>query len=242
MIIIKRIAKRDSNRSFKGLICGAVWAPFFHLSFNYLNAKNDYRLFKFWMKLTLELPVKSDSDYQVAGLSQEENKRFWSTENRINNVWYRAINWYIAFISIVYNAQLFLVRFEGVEILSFRYIFFQALHVLIISHGLFSFLHCFFTINMFYVTCMLFFTTRFRHIGKEVERMSVSKSIDNRILSRLIIEHNRVHYDLIQINEFFKFNTGFNLISFYGVVVPATFAMLLDLDWRYVRKQFKSDL
>lgn len=62
------------------------------------------------MQLTLELPVKSDKDYQVAGLKQEKNKRFWLSENRFNDVWYRALNWYIAIISVVYSCQLFFVR------------------------------------------------------------------------------------------------------------------------------------
>lgn len=130
------------------------------------------------------------------------------------------------------------LRFEGIEILSVKYIFFQAFHVVIVSYGLFSLIHCFYSLNLFYVTCMLFFTKRFRFIGREVERMSVSKSkpIDNRKLSRLIIEHNIVHYDLIQINDFFKSFVGFNLISYFTVIVPTMFALLLDIDLRFVRK------
>lgn len=86
------------------------WGPSYHLVFNHINARNDFRLLRFWMQLTLELPVKSDKDYQVAGLTQEENKKFWLTESRINHVWYRAMNWYVAIISVVYSSQLFFVR------------------------------------------------------------------------------------------------------------------------------------
>ena len=63
-----------------------------------------------------------------------------------------------------------------------------------------------------------------------------SKPIDNRMLSKLIIEHNRIHYELIQINDFFKFQSGFNLISSFAVIVSVTFALLLDIDLRFVRK------
>ena len=48
-----------------------LWALCFHFVFNYLNAKNDYRLMRFWMKLTLELPIRSDKDYKVMGLSRD---------------------------------------------------------------------------------------------------------------------------------------------------------------------------
>ena len=87
-----------------------LWALSFHFVFNYLNARNNYRLFKVWMKLTLELPAKVERDYRVAGLPTEENKKFWSTENRLNYIWYRVINGYACFIGAVFSTQLFYVR------------------------------------------------------------------------------------------------------------------------------------
>lgn len=59
----------------------SIWSICFHFTFNYLNTRNRYRLFKFWMKLTLELPVKSESDYRVAGLFRKANKKFWESDS-----------------------------------------------------------------------------------------------------------------------------------------------------------------
>ena len=87
-----------------------IWTLSYHIVFNYLNSRNDYRLFKVWMKLTLEVPVKNDEDYRVAGMSKEKNKKFWSTEDRVNYVWFRVANWYIVILSLVFSSQLFFVR------------------------------------------------------------------------------------------------------------------------------------
>ena len=87
-----------------------LWALFFHFVFNYLNAKNDYRLMRFWMKLTLELPVKSDQDYKVMGLSRKENKAFWTKENYFNRLWNRTLNCYIVCIGFTFSSLLFLVK------------------------------------------------------------------------------------------------------------------------------------
>lgn len=91
------------------VIAGA-WSLSFHYVFNYLNARGDYRLFKFWMKLTQELPAKSDQDYRVAGLSKRENQTFWAKENHVNYVWYRVVNWYTFFMSSTFCIQLFFVK------------------------------------------------------------------------------------------------------------------------------------
>ena len=91
-------------------VIAGFWALGFHVVFNFLNTRRDYRLFKFWMKLTHELPAKSDSDYQVAGLSPEENKLFWSKERSVNRIWYRGMNCYIALTSFTYSSQLFFVK------------------------------------------------------------------------------------------------------------------------------------
>ena len=62
------------------------------------------------MKLTFELPAKSEEDYEVAGLSREENKKFWLEENYVNYVWFRVFNFYVMVIGIIYCFQLFLVK------------------------------------------------------------------------------------------------------------------------------------
>ena len=218
------------------LIAG-LWGIHFHFifPFNYLNGKRNYRLLRFWMKLTLELPVKSDSDYRVAGLSSMENKKFWVLENYVNRVWFLAMNWYMAIISLPFCSQLFFIKFEGIEMLSTRYILFQVAHAVNACHGVFSFVHLIYSINLFYVTCMRFFSKRFERIGIRVLSLAASKTFDkkqNRDLTRLVIKYNKVHYDLIQINDFFKPFVGYNMIYCFGFSITLVFVELLDIDWR----------
>lgn len=59
-----------------------------------------------------------------------------------------------------------------------------------------------------------------------------TESIDKRKLFKIIIAHNRVHHDLILINDFFKFFVGFNLVSFFGFGIATIFVVILDLNWR----------
>lgn len=116
---------------------------------------------------------------------------------------------------------------------SATYILVQTFHICHTNHALFSFLHCFFSLNIFYATGMRFTTKRLRHIARQVQSLTQSsKSINNRKLSRLIIEHNQVHHDLIRINEFFRNFVGFNVISSFGLSVTMSFIVLLDTDWR----------
>ena len=79
---------------------------------------------------------------------------------------------------------------------------------------------------------MRFFSKRFNYIAGHLESLNASERISNRKLSRLIIDYNQVHYELIQINDFFKYQLGFNLISVYAIGLTLAFVVLLDIDWR----------
>ena len=80
---------------------------------------------------------------------------------------------------------------------------------------------------------MKHFSKRFNYIGRHLEILiNTSELIDNRKLSRMIIEHNRVHYDLMLINDFFKSYVGFNLIIFFALGVTVIFGLLQNVDWR----------
>ena len=72
-----------------------------------------------------------------------------------------------------------------------------------------------------------------KHIARQVESMSrTPKPVNDRKLTRLIVEHNQVHHDLILINELFKNYVGYNLIATFGIEVTLSFVVLLDTDWR----------
>ena len=93
-------------------ITSCFWAVFIHFA-AYFNARNNHQLYKFWMKLTFELPVKNERDYRVAGLSRRKTKEFWSNESDFNRVWNRTVNCYIVITSLVFCSQLFSVRLDG---------------------------------------------------------------------------------------------------------------------------------
>ena len=101
-----------SPRFFMGIagFVAALWGLSFNYVFSWLNTRNDYKLFRIWMRMTLEIPVKNNRDYRVPGLSGKKNKRFWQTEDYVNRIWYRVFNGYIIFISLFFGLQLFFVR------------------------------------------------------------------------------------------------------------------------------------
>ena len=87
---------------------------------------------------------------------------------------------------------------------------------------------------------MWFFSKRFAYVGRRVERLNAWKTFDgrkNRKLARLVIEYNQVHYDLIQINEFFRNFVGFSLISSFACAIDMAFLEMLDMDWRWIGLQ-----
>lgn len=229
----------DTARFFIAIV-GSIaffWCLSFHWVFNHINSKKNYRLYKFWMKLTMELPVKNDRCYIVAGLAQKDNKKFWLHEKYFNYVCYRVLNGYFALISLVLCMQLFFVRFEGVEIYSATYILVQTFHIVHTIHTCYALFHCYFTLNLFHMWAMRFFSKRFHSIGKRVESMrelEMSRMIENWRLSRLVYAYNRTHHDLILINDFYKSYVGFNLIFFFSLGVNGVFIILMDLDLRLV--------
>lgn len=224
------------QKYFMGFIglAGASWGLALHLTFNHLNAKNDFRRFKFWMKISHELPVKSEQDYEVFGWTKEKNKRFWQAEKRLNSLWIKVSSYFILLSCVVFSGQLFLVPFD-VNITT--YILVQTVHVLHSSYSLIVYMHSFFTINLFYVSVMHWTSKRLAHISKKVERLNepkartvISAKRINYKIARLIRDCNRVHFDLIELNNFFCFFTGFNLIHFAAVGILAIF-IALSVNW-----------
>lgn len=178
------------------------WMFFTHTSFSYLNAKKSFYLFKLYFKLTQELPAKSDRDYKVAGLSVEENKSFWRSEQRFNDRYYRFLGFALYGVYVVYCSVYFLIRFETNLIV---FLLVQTINSIYTSYFIYLCLHSNYTLNLLYFESMRFFCLRFKRIAERVESLSRSKTKRiNRKLFRLISEHNTVNFELIQINKFFK--------------------------------------
>lgn len=69
---------------------------------------------------------------------------------------------------------------------------------------------------------------------KQIKRLDATKSrpINNRKLARLIVVHNKVLSELMQINQFFCEFVGFSLIHFFVYSVLLAFIVLSIDDWR----------
>lgn len=183
----------------------SLWMLALHFVFNKLNTRKNYHLFKKWMKLTYEMPVNSDDDYEVVGLPREENRRFWEAEDRFN---YRYLGLVatgcLVVIAFVFDAQLFFVSFDiGLPL----YALMQTINVLYNTFGVFSYLYGFYAPNIFLITIILFMTKKLRHIRKQVERMNVSlrtRQINNRKLTKLIYNYHHAQMEITEMNNFFK--------------------------------------
>ena len=62
------------------------------------------------------------------------------------------------------------------------------------------------TVNVFYCEIVLFFAKKFEHISKQLKHLDKSKTkmIENRKLSGLIYDFNRVVFELAEMNQLFK--------------------------------------
>lgn len=202
----------------------SVWLSLTQISFSYLNSRDDYRLFKFWAKITYEMRAKSESDYIVAGLSGEENKKFWLWEKRFNHLYYRILDVCLWIAYFVYCSQLFFVPFDIDWI---TYLLVQTFQVTYTSWFIYVFLGSVYSVNIFYIMIMRYLSMKFRYISRRIQRLYAGRGpVDNRKLSVLIVEYNEVHYELIQLNEFFKYYAGFTLVGFFFFAILMTFVAL----------------
>ena len=180
------------------------------------------------MKLTQEIPAKSDRDYKVAGLSRAENKRFWLTEDLVFYYFHRVLGVFLVLFVVMVESLFFIIDFD---VHWTSYVFFQTMHIAHASYMAYWFLQSLYTINLSYMIVMLFFVKRFRFVSKHLRRMK--KPINNRKQSRLICDHNRIETELLEMNEFFKNFLGANLVHFFfhGIMF-AFIAIDPTTDWR----------
>ena len=168
------------------------------------------------MFLTQEIAPKNDSDYKLVGLSKEENEKFWRIEDRFNRIFYRSSSALIIWFSIIISFCLFLVRFERVNI--WFYLAMQAFNIAHVACFFLCFYHSIYTMCALHVAVMIVITKKFKRIADRVRRLNApeAKLINNRRLSRLLLEHNRVHVELQEMNTFFSRFLGVNLIHLFA--------------------------
>ena len=168
------------------------------------------------MRLTQEIPAESDPNYKLVGLSKEENDKFWQTERWFNQIFYRSANCALAFFSIIISGLLFAVRFESVDL--WFYLFMQTVNALHLACFFFSFYHSIYTMQILYIAVVKILTKKFNRIASRAARLSASKAklINNQRLSRLLLDHNRVNLELLEMNAFFSNFIGANLVHLFG--------------------------
>lgn len=82
-------------KSYVSLIA-VSWSLTIQFAFNYFNEKKDTL---FWLKLTQEIPTKSE--HRVAGRTKKENQTFWLLEDKINFYWFKILNSWAIFFLVV---------------------------------------------------------------------------------------------------------------------------------------------
>ena len=168
------------------------------------------------------METPASNGHEVVGISQAENKKFWEAKKRFNCRYNQITNWLVVMASIWFDIQLFLVSFD-VEIVV--YIVIQAFNILNGNVFIWSFLFSIYTLNVYFIECMLFLRKKIRHISQQVQQLRTSKTklINNRRLARLISDFNRVNSELIEFNDFFKNFLGSNVLHFFGLAIFMAF-------------------
>lgn len=93
----------------KGLIA-ASWIICLHITFNLLNAKDEYRLFRKWVTIMEEIPVERRC--AVVGWTEEENRKFWEAERKFNQIWNKTTRVVFVIMALMFNMAMFLVKFD----------------------------------------------------------------------------------------------------------------------------------
>ena len=127
------------------------------LVFNYLNNKKQ-NLFLKWMKMTYEIPARTDEDYNVVGLSLEENKKFWLKEDEFNYQYNRLYKVLMITTSLILNSQHFFLIYEGVDV--YAYVILTIIHIIHDSYFIFLIFHMIYTLNVFFITILLFYSQK----------------------------------------------------------------------------------
>ena len=86
----------------------ASWQFWIQWVFNYRNARDDHRRFRLWMAITSEMPPKNT--YKLVGLSREENRQFWLSEDALNYFWNKGVELTFVIFCLIFNLQHFLIR------------------------------------------------------------------------------------------------------------------------------------
>lgn len=198
------------------------WYSSLFFTFNHLTERRQNLLLA-WNKITYEAPVKSDADYEVSGLPAEENKRFWAKEAKLNAGYQKISTIFLLNTCILFSIQ----HYYSHRLETDRFIncLVLGLHIVHYCIYCFIFLHAVYSPVLFFVTLLIFFAKKFRHIADQVER-SLNKGTNNRNLRKWVFEFHDTIYEMIQMNDLFKGYMGFNLLHCFLFITLVTFVSI----------------
>ena len=199
-----------------------------YLVFIHMNARNDYDLFRKWMRISGELSVNNKGDCQVVGMSSKEYKNFWSKERNFNFFWYWAVSGFNLIVGLLHCVPLFLLPSETSWCI---YILFQTFSAFSCVYTIFYFLHSVCTTTIFILQIMHYFSLKFKCIGRRLARLdALGAEKLNKRLAKLILDFNRVQLELIEVNAFFRNFLGTNIIFCFFIAILCMFLGIF-LSW-----------
>ena len=202
------------------------WELSLFLNYNYLN-NNKQNLILKWMKITYEIPAKNDEDYNVIGLSKDENKQFWLKEDELNHRYNRLFNIYVVATCLIFNNQLLFIIYEGIDV--YTYVIVTIIHYIHASYYMYLIFHMIYTLNFFYITILNIFRKKFNYISRQLEHLQDKKvKLNNQKLNELIYDFNYVYLELINLNDYFKNLPGICFVHYFVCCIPASFIFMLN--------------
>lgn len=158
------------------------------------TAFQDYDLLLKWLKLANEIP-------KGRRISKAE-RQFWLAEDRFNKIFNWALIGFFCTGYAAFSSTYFSIRFEVNFIL---FVLVQTIHAIYSSLWMYLCFASICNLMLFYLECIRFFALRFRQIAELVERMNRAKrKPKNRKLLKVLWRYNRVHLEMIEMNDFFR--------------------------------------
>ena len=173
------------------------------------------------MKITNQFP-----NYEVIGLSKEENKKFWIKENEFFKKYLKFFNWLLAASCIVFNSHLFFVKAINESVNIYALVLVNSIHAIHNLIFLRSIFHIFYSINIFYLILLNFLFKKFNYLIQKIEKLKSKPKINNQKLSKLIHDINFVYLEVVKMNEYFAPIIGVNFTFYILVCVITTFGLL----------------
>lgn len=212
-----------SIRINQGFIAISYFLSLF-FTYNYLNEKKQ-NLLLLWLKMNNEIKGGNGKKINVIGLPVEENDKFWKNEDKFNYLYNRCYNVFL-FISInLLNTQLITLNHSNFS--TFTYIALIILHSLHHSFFWYFYFHCVNTLNIFFITTLIFIHKKFKFMTKTLQDFAYETSkIDNKKLNSFIRQWNFLNLETVSINGYFKSIVACNFINFSAIAIVGLFATL----------------